>query len=362
MERRNFIRGAAVAVAGSALAAPAIAQERMTWRMVTTWPKNFPGLGVGAQRLGDRITAMSGGRLTIEVYSAGELVPPLGAFDAVIEGSAEMSHGAAYYWQNKSPATAFFTGVPFGMTSRELAAWVRYMGGQELWDEVYDQFGVQGFLSGDTGTQAGGWFQNELTSVADVQGLKFRTPGLGGQVWEKMGATVVNMPAGEIFAALQSGALDAAEFVGPYNDLALGFYQVCKYYYLSSFNEPGLATELAVDKAKFSALPADLQEIVRIACQAEYDQVASDFYANDPIALKTLVEDHGVIIGQFPEDIYQAGANAALEIIEGLRNSDDALTAKVTQNYLESLALVRSRTEQTDMPYLEMRKKFFNPA
>jgi TRAP-type mannitol/chloroaromatic compound transport system substrate-binding protein len=170
------------------------------------------------------------------------------------------------------------------------------------------------------------------------------------------------MPAGEIFAALQSGALDAAEFVGPYNDLALGFYQVCKFYYLSSFNEPGLATELAVDKAKFSALPADLQEIVRIACQAEYDQVASDFYANDPIALKTLVEDHGVIIGQFPEDIYQAGANAALEIIEGLRNSDDALTAKVTQNYLESLALVRSRTEQTDMPYLEMRKKFFNPA
>ncbi len=362
MERRNFIRGAAVAAAGSALAAPAVAQERQTWRMVTTWPKNFPGLGVGAQRLADRITAMSDGRLTIEVYSAGELVPPLGAFDAVIEGSAEMSHGAAYYWQNKSPATAFFTGVPFGMTSRELAAWVRYMGGQELWDEVYDQFGVQGFLSGDTGTQAGGWFQKELTGLSDIQGLKFRTPGLGGQVWEKMGATVVNMAAGEIFAALQSGALDAAEFVGPYNDLALGFYQVCPHYYLSSFNEPGLATELAVDKAKFSALPADLQEIVRIACQAEYDQVASDFYANDPIALKTLVDEHGVAVHIFPEEIYEAGAVAAIEILEGLRNSDDALTKNVTESYLSSLALVRTRTEGIDEPYLAMRRKFFNPT
>lgn len=362
MQRRSFMRGAAVAAAGSAIAAPAIAQERMTWRMVTTWPKNFPGLGVGAQRLADRITTMSDGRLTIEVYSAGELVPPLGAFDAVIDGGAEMSHGAAYYWQNKSPATVFFTGVPFGMTSRELAAWVRYMGGQELWDEVYDQFGVVGFLNGDTGTQAGGWFQNELTGLSDIQGLKFRTPGLGEQVWTKMGATVVNMAAGEIFASLQSGALDAAEFVGPYNDLALGFHQVCKHYYLSSFNEPGLATELAVDKAKFTALPADLQEIIRTACQAEYDQVASDFYANDPIALKVLVEEHGVTTHIFPEEIYEAGANAALEIMEGLRNSDDELTRKVTQGYLDSLALVRTRTEGIDEPYLRMREKFFNPT
>lgn len=360
MERRQFLRGAALTgAAAGTLAAPAIAQERTTWRMVTTWPRNFPGLGVGAQRLADRITAMSDGRLTIELFSAGELVPALGTFDAVIEGSAEMSHGAAYYWQNKSRATAFFTGVPFGMTSRELAAWLRYMGGQELWDEVYDQFGVKGFVNGDTGTQAGGWFKDELTGLADIQGINFRTPGLGGQVWQRMGATVVNMAGGEIFAALQSGALDAAEFVGPYNDLALGFHQVRKHYYLSSFIEPGLATELAVDKAKLLALPSDLQAIVEIACQAEYDQVASDFYANDPGALRQLVEEHDVIAHpQFPDDILEAGAKASMEILEELRNSDDDLTKRVTESFIASLNILRTRTEGTDAPFLDARQRF----
>jgi TRAP-type mannitol/chloroaromatic compound transport system substrate-binding protein len=360
MERRHFLRGAALTgVAAGALAAPAIAQERTTWRMVTTWPRNFPGLGVGAQRLADRITTMSDGRLTIELFSAGELVPALGTFDAVIEGSAEMSHGAAYYWQNKSPATAFFTGVPFGMTSRELAAWLRYMGGQELWDEVYDQFGVKGFINGDTGTQAGGWFENELAGLSDIQGINFRTPGLGGQVWQRMGATVVNMAGGEIFAALQSGALDAAEFVGPYNDLALGFHQVRKHYYLSSFIEPGLATELAVDKAKLLALPSDLQAIVEIACQAEYDQVASDFYANDPGALRQLVDEHGVTAHpQFPDDILEAGAQASMEILEELRNSNDDLTKRVTESFIASLNTLRTRTEGTDAPFLDARRRF----
>src|SRR5690606_19009770 len=184
-----------------------------------TWGRSFPGLGVGAERLAQRIIDASGGRLNIEVFAGGELVPSLQALDAVVDGSAEMSHGAAYYWQNKSQGLSFFTGVPFGMTSREHSAWVRYLGGQEIWDEIYDQFGVQGFLSGDTGTQAGGWFRNELTGLADIQGLRFRTPGLGGQVWAKLGAAVTNLAAGDIFAALQSGTLDAAEFVGPYNDI-----------------------------------------------------------------------------------------------------------------------------------------------
>ncbi|MBU2357527.1 MAG: TRAP transporter substrate-binding protein, partial [Alphaproteobacteria bacterium] len=325
MDRRSFIRTGALGATATALAAPAIAQGNTTWRMVTTWPKNFPGLGVGAQRLADRITAASGGRLTVQVYSAGEMVPPLQSLDAVIDGTAEMSHGAAYYWQNKSAALSFFTGVPYGMTAQELAAWVRFMGGQEIWDEVYDQFGVQGFLSGNTGTQAGGWFKNELMGVDDINGLRFRTPGLGGQVWEKLGATVTNMAAGEIFQALQSGTLDAAEFVGPYNDLALGFYQVCKNYYFPSFVEPGLATELVVDKAKYQALPADLQAIVRDCSQAEYDMVASDFVANDPRALQTLVNDHGVNVRQFPESILEAGAKASIEVLTDLRDNGDAL-------------------------------------
>ena len=363
MKRREFFKSATVLTAGAAaataLAAPAIAQGNQTWRMVTTWPKNFPGLGVGAQNLADRITAMSGGRLTVQVFASGEMVPGLQSLDAVIDGSAEMSHGAAYYWQNKSQGLSFYTGVPFGMTSREHSAWVRYMGGQEIWDEIYDQFGVQGFLSGDTGTQAGGWFRNELTGLADVQGLRFRTPGLGGQVWGKLGASVTNIAAGEIFAALQAGTLDAAEFVGPYNDLALGFYQIAKNYYFPSFVEPGLATELAVDKAKFQALPEDLQAIVRFAAQSSYDDVASDMYANDPRALAALVSEHGVQVRRFPEEIIEAGAKASVEVLSEIREGGDALTKKVAESFISALNILRTRTEGTDSPFLQAREKYF---
>ena len=357
MKRRQFF-GAATAVAATMLAMPAIAQGNITWRMVTTWPKNFPGLGVGAQRLADRITKASGGRLTVQVLAANEMVPALGALDAVIDGSAEMSHGAAYYWQNKSQGLSFYTGVPFGMTSREHSAWVRYLGGQEIWDEIYDQFGVQGFLSGDTGTQAGGWFRNELTGLADVQGLRFRTPGLGGQVWGKLGAAVTNLPAGEIFAALQSGTLDAAEFVGPYNDLALGFHQIAKNYYFPSFVEPGLATELVVSKAKFLELPEDLQEIVKACSQAAYDDVASDMYANDPRALQALVAEHGVQVRRFPDEILEAGAKASMELIGDIRANGDALTKKVAESFVSAFNILRTRTEGTDMPFLAAREKF----
>jgi TRAP-type mannitol/chloroaromatic compound transport system substrate-binding protein len=360
VNRREFFKSAAIggAAATVGLAAPALAQGNITWRMVTTWPKNFPGLGVGAQNLADRITRASGGRLTVQVFSAGEMVPPLQALDAVIDGSAEMSHGTPYYWQNKSQGLSFFTGVPFGMTSRELTAWVRYLGGQQIWDEIYDQFGIVGFLSGDTGTQAGGWFRNELTGVADIQGLRFRTPGLGGQVWGKLGASVTNMAAGEIFAALQSGTLDAAEFVGPYNDLALGFYQIAKNYYFPSFVEPGLATEVAVSKSKFMELPEDLQEIVRTCSQAAYDDVASDMYANDPRALAALVNEHGVQIRRFPDEILEAGAKASMELIGEIREGGDPLTKKVAESFVSAFNLLRTRTEGTDMPYLAAREKY----
>ncbi len=317
MDRRSFLKTSALggtAAAATTLAAPAIAQGNITWRMVTTWPKNFPGLGIGAQRLADRITAATDGALTVQLFAAGEMVPPLQALDAVIDQTAEMSHGAAYYWQNKSVALSFFTGVPFGMTSRELTAWVRHMGGQEIWDDIYDQFGLQGFLSGDTGTQTGGWFRNELAGVEDIQGLRFRTPGLGGQVWQKIGASVTNMAAGEIFAALQSGALDAAEFVGPYNDLALGFHQVCKHYYA----------------------------------------------ANDPRALQTLVNDHGVTLhSSFPDSILEGAAKAAAEIITELRDSSDPLVKRTTESFIEALNIVRQKTEGTDAGYVAAREKYF---
>lgn len=339
--------------------APAVVKRRIEWRMVTTWPKNFPGMGVGAEKLAQRITEMSDGRLTVKVFSAGELVPPLQSLDAVIEGSAEMSHSAAYYWQNKNPGLNFFTGVPYGMTSRELTAWVNHMGGQQIWDEIYDGFGVQAFLSGDTGVQAGGWFRNEIKSVADIKGLRFRTPGLGGQVWQKLGASVVNMAAGELFQALQSGTLDAVEFVGPYNDLALGFHQICKNYYMPSFIEPGLATELVVNKSKFSELPKDLQAIVRVAAQAGYDDVASEIAANDPRALATLMGEHGVQVRQFPQDVMQAGAEAAKEVLQGLRNSDNALARKAAESFVSSLKILRGKTDNVEPQFIQAREKYF---
>ncbi len=362
MKRRDFFKSATAIAAGTAaaatLAAPAIAQGNITWRMVTTWGKNFPGLGVGAQRLADRITTASGGRLTVQVFAAGEMVPALQALAAVLDGSAEMSHGAAYYWQNKAPGLSFYTGVPFGMTSREHSAWVRYLGGQEIWDEIYDPLGIVGFLSGDTGTQAGGWFREELTGLADIQGLRFRTPGLGGQVWAKMGAAVTNMAAGDIFGSLQSGQLDAAEFVGPYTDLGLGLYQIAKNYYFPSFVEPGLATELAIDKAKFTALPEDLQEIVKACCQAAYDDMASDFYANDPRALQALVNEHGVQVRTFPDDIVEAGAKAAVELLGEIRDGGDPLAKKAADSFVAALALLRTRTDGTDSKFLQYRERF----
>lgn len=364
MDRRSFIRTSALggaAAAASTLAAPAVAQGRMTWRMVTTWPRNFPGMGVGAQRLADRITAATDGQLTVQVFSAGEMVPALQSLDAVIDGTAEMMHGAAYYWQNKSVGLPFFTGVPFGMTSRELTGWVNHLGGQEIWDDIYDQFGVQGFLSGDTGTQTGGWFRNELNSLEDIQGLRFRTPGLGGQVWQKMGVSVTNLAAGDIFAALQTGSLDAVEFVGPYNDLALGFHQINKHYYTSSFVEPGLATELVVDKAKFQELPSNFQAIIRDICQAEYDQVASDFAANDPRALATLVNEHGVIAHpSFPDDIIEAGANASREVLVEILDTGDELTQRTARSFIEALNLMRTRTEGTDQVFTRARELYFD--
>ncbi|MCC6304129.1 MAG: TRAP transporter substrate-binding protein [Rhodobacteraceae bacterium] len=364
MDRRSFLRTTALAgtaAAATTLAAPEVAQGAITWRMVTTWPKNFPGLGVGAQRMADRITAASNGELTVHVYSAGEMVPALQSIDAVIDGSAEMMHGAAYYWQNKSVGLSFFTGVPFGMTSRELAAWVRYMGGQEIWDEIYDQFGLQGFLSGDTGTQAGGWFKNELKGIEDIQGLRFRTPGLGGQVWQRMGVSVTNLAAGEIFAALQTGTLDAAEFVGPFNDRALGFHQICKHYYVSSFTEPGLATELVVDKAKYLALPKHLQELIRYVAQSEYDQVPSDFYANDPIALADMVQNQGVIVHRsFPDSILEGGAKAAKALLGEILAGGDPLTKKTAASFVKSLNMLRTRTEATDLTYALAREKYYD--
>jgi len=359
MKRRTFLKSGAGIAAVAGVAAPAIAQERIEWNMPSSFPKPAPGVGTNATRFAELVEQLSGGRMVITVYGAGELVPPFAVEDAVQAGNAPIGHGTPYYAASKTAAAHWFTGVPFGLTANEHYAWLKWGGGQQIWDEIYAERNLKPFYSGNSGTQAGGWFKNVLTGVDSVKGLRFRTPGLGGRVWEKLGVTVTNMAAGEIFQALQSGTLDAAEFVGPYNDLALGFYQVAKNYYFPSFVEPGLATELVVDKKKYLDLPADLQAIIRDVAQAEYDQVASDFYANDPRALKTLIEKHGVQVHQFPESILKAGAEAAKEVMTGLRDSDDPLVRKTAENFIESLNIVRTRSKTTDGAFVNARENYF---
>lgn len=368
MRRRAFIGGAAGATAiaaASSFPSPAIAQGKQAqgkqaqgkqeWRMVTAWPLKFPGLGTAAERLAQRITDMSDGRLTIKVYSAGELVPALESFGAVQRGAAEMSHGAARFWQERSKAFNFFTGVPFGMTSTETSTWMRYLGGQELWDKAYGAFGVKGFLSGQAGVQAGGWFRKEIETLDDLKGLKFRTSGLGGDVWRKLGVTTVDLSGGEIFQALQSGDIDAAEFGGPLTDLALGFHQVAKNYYWPSFNEPSLATELAVNKEKYDALPKDLQHIIEIACQADVEQTYAEFNARNAEALKTLVNKHGVQIRSFPRETLIAAGTAAGQVITELRDSGDDITKEVIKSYLAARKRLLGWNKITDQAYYNAR-------
>ncbi len=357
MERRSFLTtagAAGVAAAASSFPKPAISQGRMEWRMVTSWPKGLPGVGTGAQRIADRITAMSDGRLTVRLFAAGELVPALQVFDAVSDGTADMGHDASYYHTSKKEVIAFYTTFPWGLTAGELSGWIHYGGGQALWDELYAPFNLKGFAAGNTGTQMLGWFREEINSIDDIKGLKFRTPGNGGRVMTKLGATVVSLPGGEIFAALQSGAIDATEWIGPYNDLSFGFYQVAKYYYSPGYHEPASGLELVVNKEKYDALPSDLQTIVSAAAREANDAIYSEYVANSGPALRTLVSEHGVIIKKVPDDVLIAMGEAANEVLNEVRDQDD-LSRRIVDSYLAYRADVVPWTRIGEQQFLNSR-------
>jgi TRAP-type mannitol/chloroaromatic compound transport system substrate-binding protein len=336
VERRNFLRragaGAGLAAA-SGLAAPAIAQTRYEWRMVSAFPKLLPGPGVGAERFAKKMADVTDGRLQIKVFAAGELVPAFEAFEAVSRGTADCLAGTPYYWQNKNKIFSLFTTVPFGMTNYELTAWMRHGGGQELWDEVYEPFGVRGWHSGSTGVQMAGWFNKEIKSAADVNGLKMRIPGFGGEALRKLGATIVNLPVGEIFGALQAGTIDATEWVGPWQDLAAGYYKVTKYYYWPGMHEPSSTGEIAVNKSKFSALPKDIQLAFQWAVADEFLIQSSEYDALNGKALETLVKQHNVQLRRLPEDFLKAYGKAWNEVLAELRDGGDATTKKVLASY-----------------------------
>ncbi|MFH1804756.1 MAG: TRAP transporter substrate-binding protein [Pseudomonadota bacterium] len=309
MERRQFLKraGLGVGVAAASMAAPAIAsaQESLKWRMVMPWPKGTPGLGTNAEKFAAIVKEMSNDRLSITVYGAGELVPPFECMDAVEQGVVEMAHGTPYYWQGKSQALHFFSTIPFGLTAWELSAWLRFGGGQALWEETYAQFNVVPFYAGNSGMQAGGWFNKEINSVADIKGIKMRYAGLGGEAMRRLGANITMLPPGEILPAMQSGAIDAAEWVGPWNDLAFGLYQVAKYYYTPAFHEPGPGLEIFIAKDKFDALPTDMQAIIRYAAQAISEETLADFTYNNLQSYQPLI-DKGVEVRQFPDEVIMA--------------------------------------------------------
>jgi TRAP-type mannitol/chloroaromatic compound transport system substrate-binding protein len=326
MNRRTFMTSAGQSVMATGamlLGAPAVhAQPQYAWKMVTTWPKDFPGVGTGASRLARAIEIMSEKRITITVYGAGELVPAFGTFDAVASGTAEMGHASALYWQAKHAATPFFATVPFGLNAQEMAAWLYYGGGQALWDELYAPFNLKPFAAGSSGAQMGGWFNKEIITVKDLEGLKIRMPGLGGDVLAKLGVYIVNLPGGEIQQALKAGSIDAAEWVGPYNDLALGLHQVSRYYYWPGWHEPGTVVELIVNRRTYEALPRDVQEVIAQATQAAYSGMLAEYTLGNTDALTTLVHTHKVQLRRFPNAVLGTLGKVSQEVVAAVAAYD----------------------------------------
>jgi TRAP-type mannitol/chloroaromatic compound transport system substrate-binding protein len=358
MQRRDFftkVGAGSLALSASALRIEsARADTEHKWKMVTTWPKNFPGLGTGANKLAALIGEMSGGRIKVKVFGAKELVPAFEVFDAVSRGTAEMGHGAAYYWKGKSEAAQFFTTVPFGMTAQEMNGWLYYGGGLELWTGLYSRFGLIPAPAGNSGVQMGGWFNKEINSVADLSGLKMRIPGLGGEVLKRAGGTPVNLPGGELFTSLQSGAIDATESMGPYNDLAFGLYKAAKYYYYPGFHEPGTTLEALINRGAFAVLPADLQAIVLNSCKVVNQDVLAEYTARNPVALQTLLEKHGVDMRPYPDDVIVELKQLAEEVVSEIAQKDE-LSRKVFVSYKKFLQQTKEWSRISELSYLKAR-------
>ncbi len=354
MKRRDFLTAAGAGTLAGLAAPSQAAPARIRWKMVTTWPKNFPGLGTGAERLAKLINRLSGGRMEVRVYGAGELVPAFETFDAVSRGTAQMGHGAAYYWKGKNPAFQFFSTVPFGLTAEEMNGWLFYGGGLKLWRQAYADFGLVPFPAGNTGVQMAGWFNKKIRSLDDLKGLKMRIPGLGGEVLKRAGGTPVNLPGGELFTALKSGAIDATEWVGPYNDLAFGLYKAAKYYYYPGWHEPGTTLECIVNAKAFAALPADLKAVVAVACQAVNADMPAEYAARNGEALKTLVEEHHVTIERLPDDVLARLKALSDEVVAELAGHD-AFARRVFESYQAYRKRVSAWTDLSTRPYLNAR-------
>ena len=356
MKRRDLLKGAAGGVLATTLAAPAIAQDRIEVNMVSTWPRDFPGLGTGAQRFAKNLEAMSNGRFKVNYFAAGERVKAFDAFDEVASGNAQMYHGAEYYWKGKHPGFAYFTSVPFGLTCNEINAWIRFGGGQELWDTLSAEFGLKGLMCGNTGVQMGGWFRKEINSVDDLKGLKMRMPGLGGDVLAKLGASPVSLPGGQIYENLVSGAIDATEWVGPWNDEIMKFYEAAKYYYFPGMHEPGAMLSVGTNKKFWDSLSSSDQAMVKAAAGLENETMMSEFTAKSGESLTRLVNDHGVQVREFNDDIYDAFGEAAEEVFAGVVEHSP-LAKEIHESFLKARADLGAWSKLSDQAYVRQRNR-----
>jgi len=348
-----FRTQAVATTADTSITATPVAQYQ--WRMVTTWPKEFPGLGMAPENFAQLVNRMSDGRIDIQVFGAGEIVGALEVFDTVSSGAVEMGHGAAYYWKGKSQAAQFFTSVPFGMTAQEYNGWLHYGGGLELWRGIYQRFNLVPFAGGNTGVQMGGWYKREINQIEDLHGLKIRMPGLGGEVINRAGGTTVNIPGGELYTSLKTGVIDATEWVGPYNDLAFGFYEVADYYYYPGFHEPGASLEFIINEDVWSSLPSDLKAIIEVAARAVNQDMLDEYTARNNAALEELVTEHGVQLRRMPTEVFQHLKGISFNLYDEISEEDEEF-ASVWASYRAFLEGVENYHSISEEAYYEERR------
>jgi TRAP-type mannitol/chloroaromatic compound transport system substrate-binding protein len=336
-------------------AAATAPQRSYEWKLITSWPKNLPALGTTPEYFADIVEEMSAGRMKIRVFGANELVGGLEVFDAVSSGVAEIGHSGAYYWQGKIAGTPFFSTIPFGLTGVEMNAWLDYGGGKELWREIYEPFNLYPTRGGNSGTQMFGWFNKEINSLEDIKGLKMRIPGLGGEVFSRAGGTPVTMQVSDVFTSMQTGALDATEFVGPYNDLAAGYYTVADYYYYPGWHEPGSTIELVFNKEKLDALPADLRAIVLNAAEVMNQKLLDEYTALNNAALQTLIDEHGVQLRKLPDDVLAEFRRLSADVVAELADTD-ATTRRIYESYSTFQKGVENYHAISEEAYIDARR------
>jgi len=366
INRKNFIKSAVLSGLGASLltscgskensviiAPNLITSKKYKWKMVTTWPPNFPVLGTGATMYADWVREMTGGRIDIKVYGGGTLVPSLEVFDAVSSGAAEMGSGASYYWGGKEASLQFFTTVPFGMNAQQMNSWLYSGGGLELYEAQYARFNLVPFPGGNTGVQMAGWFNKEINTIEDFKGLKMRMPGIGGKVLEKAGGTAVLSAGSELYTNLERGVIDATEWIGPYHDYLMGFHEITKYYYSPGWHEPGSNLEIIVNKRLLDTLEPDLKAILQTAAFRLNMWILSEFEAKNNEYLQKIITESDVEVRKLNPDILNQMREYTKETIQELVDSD-AKTKTLYESYSKFQKNINEWSQYSESAYYDM--------